>query len=325
MTSTFVSCSEDRVALARRGALSPTEWQDFATHLTVCLDCRVAWRLAIDFEHDGEARPGDERVVARAVKAALASSARPRAHVLRFAVAASLILLVAGAASAAIVLRVRHREAAGPNLLPSHPRPPKPRADRGRVVVPQAPAEAPPASAIERPAEAPIPIPAAASPRHLVTAPALPRPEPAQTPPLAGPRELPGADPFDDDRGPLSPAPPPGMDAPALLARAMAERRDGRIDAAIATFRQLQRELPDSSEATVSLVSLGHLLLADGRPAEALRELESYLRRAPRGALVPEAWVGKARALDAMGRTTEASAAWDEIGKRFPDHGYLRP
>ena len=89
-----VSCPDDRVALARRGVLSPTEWQAFATHLSECPDCRIAWRLASDFDRSAPARPGDDRIIARGAKKASASSARPRANLVRVAVAAAVTICI---------------------------------------------------------------------------------------------------------------------------------------------------------------------------------------------------------------------------------------
>jgi TolA-binding protein len=113
-------------------------------------------------------------------------------------------------------------------------------------------------------------------------------------------------------------------DAAGVFAQAVAERQQGRAPMAIAAFRALQRRYPDSREATVSLVSLGDLLLGAGNPAEALLAFESYLLRAPAGTLVPEAMIGKARALAALGRTTEAASTWRAVVRQFPDSPYAQ-
>ena len=326
MNSTSMSCGEDRVALARRGALSPEEWQDFATHLAECVDCRVAWRLGMDFEHGAPARPGDERIVSRGVKAALASSARRRPNLIRLALAASVVLVAASAASAALLLHVRHSGQAESQPTPSKIRPAKSRAARNAAAAPQVqtvPAESPAGPAVELPAALPAPSQASAPAAPATTAPASPKVERVSARPSP---EVATLDPFEHAGSPLSPppAPPPREDAPGLFARALAERQEGRGQTAIATFRRLEREFPDSREATVSLVSLGDLLLGTRQEAEALLCFEAYLHRAPTGALVPEAWIGKARALDALGRVTEARVAWKEIARRFPNAPYLR-
>jgi TolA-binding protein len=359
MKPTSVPCMEDRVALARRGALSPAEWQEFASHLTVCVDCRVAWRLTSDFEHSAEARPGDERIIARGVKAAMAASA---------------VLVAAGAASAAIVLHVHRSGPPEPPDVPGKVRPAKPRGARGIRPKPlppvESPAESPAALPVERPAENPLAFP---DPRPVENAPALPverpatlpaerpaertpalpaewhaappapdrassraapaasAPESAQVQAAAGPaarppQEVAELDPFEGTGGSLSslPASVSRQNAADLFARGLAERQEGHAPAAIATFRRLQRQAPDSPEATVSLVSLGDLLLETRMPVEALAYFQAYLRRAPAGTLALEAWIGKARALDALGRASEARAAWKQIARRFPDARYLR-
>jgi TolA-binding protein len=329
MKSPSVSCADDRVALARRGALSPAEWQDFATHLAVCVDCRVAWQLGMDFEHSAAARPGDERIVARGVKVALAASARPRANLIRFALAAGVVLIAAGAASAALLVHVAHRGPAASPPTSGQVRPAKSRGAHGMratvaaeaVPAEAVPAESPAAPAVEVPAAAPAPSYASAP--AVATAPALSQVVRAgATARLL--QAVAEADPFERAGGLLSPPGPGREAAPALFAQALAERQEGRSQPAIATFRRLQRELPDSREATVSLVSLGDLLLGAGREAEALPCFEAYLHRLPTGTLAPEAWIGKARALDALGRATEARGAWKEIARRFPKSPHPR-
>ena len=330
MKSTPVCSSDAHVALARRRALSPSEWQDFAAHLATCIDCRASWRLALDFERSGGARPGDERIIARGVRATLAASARPRTSLLRMALAASVVLAVAGAASAAIVLHVRQAASTVPVDVPGQVRPAKPRASHGVSPKPQAAMESPSSPATEgsaaRPVERETPLPAVdqAPPVTPSTAPKALRSDRS----TASARPLPASavlDPFDSADTPPSPqASPYQEDAAVLFEEALAERQQGRAQSAIAAFHRLEREFPHSSEATVSLVSVGDLLLGNGRPAEGLVYFEVYLRRAPAGPLAPEAWVGKARALEALGRVPEAKATWNEIAKRFTDARYLR-
>ena len=331
MKSLSVSCTDDRVVLARRGVLSPPEWQDFATHLSECADCRIAWRLGIDFEQSAAARPGDERIVAAGVRAALDRSARPHTKLIRFALAASVALAAAGAASAAIVIHVRHSEPAAPTAAPDKVRPAKPHS--ASVIRTNPLMESPAAPVVEDQVAAPL-VPAA--PGRLVspTLPTAPATRPIPLPvERAGtrsseqaPEPLAMLDPFETaDRSPLPTVPPPHREqAPDLFARAVAERQAGRSQTAIAIFRSLQREFPDSLEATVALVSLGDLLFGTGRQAEALRNFEAYLRREPEGTLVPEALIGKAHALEALGRVAQARSAWGELARRFPNSPYLR-
>jgi TolA-binding protein len=101
-------------------------------------------------------------------------------------------------------------------------------------------------------------------------------------------------------------------------------RQEGRFQDAIASFRTLQGQFPDTPPALVSLVSLGDLSLRTGAPSEALASFESYVRRAPSGALVPEALAGEARALKALGRAQESENTWRDLARRFPGSPYAR-
>lgn len=340
MKPTRLPCTDERVVLARRGGLDPQAWQDFATHLTTCVDCRIAWRLNADFDGSAASQPGDERLVASAVKRALAPTARRQRSAVRIAVAASAILLVAGAASAAIVLGARV-------LAPAHEVEPLPgpathkarRTGAGRTTEPT---PATPAPTI--PAAAAMPAPTAMAPPTERTLVAPPSTEPEAAPVALGPMtRLPGAlvprprsklasarmvgDQTSDvtDRHATAPglAPPSQFMAPAaLFAESLNHRQQGRVDDAIAGFRALARQFPDSAEAKVALVSLGDLLLDAGSAADALTAYEGYLARSPAGTLVPESLWGKARALRLLGRTREAAAARRELARRFPDFPY---
>ena len=78
------------------------------------------------------------------------------------------------------------------------------------------------------------------------------------------------------------------------------------------------------SDRMVSLVSLAELWLETGAPSAALGLFEDYVRRAPAGALLPEALAGQARALTALGRVQEGQAAWRALAHRFPGSPYAR-
>jgi TolA-binding protein len=85
----------------------------------------------------------------------------------------------------------------------------------------------------------------------------------------------------------------------------------------------LQRRFSQTPQAVLSLVSLADLLLGTGEPAPALVAFEEYLAAAPSGTLAPEALLGKARALSALGRAAEADGVWREIARRYPDSPYV--
>lgn len=104
-----------------------------------------------------------------------------------------------------------------------------------------------------------------------------------------------------------------------LLTAADAARRDGNDFEAVKLYRALQRQFPQSVESVTSRVILGRLLLLKLKnPSGALGEFDAYLRGAPRGSMVEEALVGRASALDNLGRATEEREAWRMILDRFP-------
>jgi TolA-binding protein len=314
MMSIPQACSDDRVARARQGALSAGEWQEFATHLATCADCRITWRLMLDFEQSAAPAPGDERTLGRAAKLALARSRGRRVHAFRVGVAAAVILFVAGVASGAMLLRVRHL-AVSTDLT-----------DSARSAGSKAHAKA--AVAMEKSAALPTTEPAAIPPAPS---------DVAQLPVAGAHRSAhPSRKVIERTAGHLasvapnaSPSavaldPPPSVeDASTLFARAAREREQGRTSIAIATFRSLQRRFPQTPQAVLSLVSLADLSLGTGDAVTALAAFEEYLAVAPSGALFPEALLGKARALSALGRAREADAVWREIARRCPDSPYV--
>ena len=239
MMSIPASCSDDRVALARRGVLSPTEWYAFATHLSECPDCRIAWRLAGDFDRSAPARPGDERIIARAAKRASGLSARPRVNLVRVAVAAAVTIVAAGVASGAILLRARYADLAIRAEENARPRSSKVRVARpGHATTPAAmPTAFVSQSTAERQAGAATV--AGSGPQRLVRAPEAGKSTTSSAKHMASLAAP-------DDR--LSPAlaPRPHQeDAATLFAFAVAERQQGRQQTAIAGFRSLQRQFPN--------------------------------------------------------------------------------
>jgi TolA-binding protein len=109
--------------------------------------------------------------------------------------------------------------------------------------------------------------------------------------------------------------------ASALLEEATSARRGGDYARAITLSRRLQASFPDSREAHVSQAALGRLLLDTGDPAGALASFDGYLAR--RGGQLDEAvMVGRAIALDRLGRTDEARRGWSALIAAFPSSPY---
>ncbi len=117
---------------------------------------------------------------------------------------------------------------------------------------------------------------------------------------------------------------PPRLDpAAALFADANRARRDGNADRAVSLYRALQSRYPSSRESDVSRALLAQLLLDRGNPEAALAGFERYLAEAA-PVLSAEALVGRARALEQLGKSTEAVAAWRDVQSRFPGSVHAR-
>jgi TolA-binding protein len=107
--------------------------------------------------------------------------------------------------------------------------------------------------------------------------------------------------------------------AAELFQKASRANGEGRRAEALGLYRDLHQTYPKSEEAHVARVAMGRLLLAR-EPARALEQFDGYLRRG--GTLAPEALVGRARALQQLGRTADEQATWREVLARHPDSVY---
>jgi TolA-binding protein len=112
----------------------------------------------------------------------------------------------------------------------------------------------------------------------------------------------------------------PAVTAADLFERAEQQRREGRVDGAIATYRRLQSTFPETAEAGLSYALAGQLLLKHGRASDALAQFDRSLKSD--GAVGEEALVGRATALEQLHRTSEAVAAWKTFLARYPRSVY---
>jgi TolA-binding protein len=104
-----------------------------------------------------------------------------------------------------------------------------------------------------------------------------------------------------------------------LFAQANDLRRSGEYVEAARVYRELQASFPGSREETSSRVTLGRLLLDRlGDVAGALAQFDAYLASAPDGTLAEETLVGRALALQRLGRAVEERAAWTVLLARYP-------
>jgi TolA-binding protein len=176
-------------------------------------------------------------------------------------------------------------------------------------------------------------IPRALSP---VAAPAPAEPAPAG--PVEGSRAAPAVPRARDVAEPAAPsasvsppsAPKPSaavaspMSSAEQFAHANALRKSGQLAASIAAYWQLQRQHPGSSEALLSHVLLGRLLLRQGSASAAHAQFSRYLQRSPNGSLAEEALHGEAAALRMSGRIAEERQVHQELLQRFPSSVYAR-
>jgi len=281
-------CPDNLLARSRRGLLSPVERQALDAHLDGCGLCRSAVALAAAYDDaPGEPEPGDEAVIARLAGrvARRASGRRLRPRVVGSIAAAAILIVACGAAA---WVASRPRVSAPPAAAPM----PERTTTLSRAVVPVAkPApQTTVAVALEPPRAASVRSHGHALRRGpAAEAAALPLPDP-------GPAEL--------------------------FAAANAARRAGELRGAISQYLALERRYPASSQAGISRVSAGDLLLRLDEPAAALEQFDLYLGAHGSEPLAPEALFGRARCLRALGRSDDERAAWNEMARRFPGSVY---
>jgi TolA-binding protein len=169
------------------------------------------------------------------------------------------------------------------------------------------------AAAVRFSRPAPTPPPAADEP--TLTLPEAPAPK---TEPKAAPSPEPEAE-AETPEAPKSSATPRVPTAAELFASATRARHDKKDDEAIRLYRDLQRRYPDSREAKASRVVLGQLLLDRTDPNQALGEFDRYLDGGAKGTVTEEALVGRATALQKLGKKSEERAAWQELLVKFPN------
>jgi anti-sigma factor RsiW len=130
-----------------------------------------------------------------------------------------------------------------------------------------------------------------------------------------------------DQPAPVACAPAPVVAAPVvtaepsaatLFAQANEARARGDYPAAITAYTAIENKYKGTPEATVSLAILGRLSLDRGDAQGALDRFDAYLQTG-NDTLREEAMVGRASALERLGRTDEAAAAWSAFVDTYPN------
>lgn len=279
---------EDLSVLARRGALSVADERAFESALEGSATLATAHQLGLDFDRIAAVKPGDEALIAEVAERAVRRG-RP-ARFARFRRSALLIAAALALAGSATAFWQLSRRPVPPNAAPSATASSPARVETMRTHLPEKAPRAP--SAPLTPAQEPV----AAAPAGTVNAPRAPSPR----------TDEPSARTFDS--------------AEALFREANAARRAGDVAVARALYLRLERDFPTSDEARLAHISLGNLLLAMGRAAEAEQQFASYLGGRP--ALTQEALVGRAQSLTALGRSAEEQRVWQALLHDYPSSVY---
>lgn len=337
---------EELIDKLNAGSLSGAEHERLSAHLAQCAACRFEISVRDDFEQEApslSARPqlrfGTELDAPRPAEPRVSPSirARRRRRWPLVAIAAAFVLC-AGGATAAVVTGAMP----APRWLPWVPEASAPSAALSASVAksnrPKLKFTVTKGAALE----APAPVEPAAQPSEQAAqvasvepsavavdvAPVAPHHVVAATV-ASSARRAPSSAVFAPPGEPTSAAAraeasTPRVDpAAALFADANRARRDGNIERAIVLYRSLQSRFPSSAESELSRALLAQLLLDRGSPEAALAGFDRYLAEGT-PVLGAEALVGRARALEQLGKSAQAIMAWQAVQESFPGSVHAR-
>jgi TolA-binding protein len=352
---------EELIDKLESGVLSAAERERLDAHLAQCSACRFEISVRADLEQEApqlDQRPqltfAGQQAAQRAPLVVNApgppsASIRPR-HRRRFALVllAAAFVLCAGGATAAVVTGAvtppawLHLSAALPGGDATEPAASMKLAHRLKLshkAVLAAPVAAASVEAVSEPSAEPAPLVAAPAvdsaapsmvekPRPVLSvrsvAAEAPAPVAAEEPAAAGPATAAFAPvPAEPESASAAADAPELNPAAGLFADANHARRDGNVERAAALYHDLQTRYPSSSESQLSRALLAQMLLDRGSPEAALAGFDRYLAEdAP--VLGAEALVGRARALEQLGKTDQAVVAWKQVQSRFPGTVHAR-
>jgi len=277
---------EDLSVLARRGEASASERRRLEMLLGASRVERWMHALGQDFDRMSAACDGDEAVLRRVVdQAATREIAAPVRHGRRLTVALAVAACFVTLGAAALTV---------PRLLMNAPT--EPSSERTEC----------PGAEVSR--TLPLGEAAAERPSTSEAEPAQPEAEVGAIQPSRSKRQVPGR----SER----------LSAAAQFAKANRLRKAGHTRAAIAAYRRLQRQHPNSSEARLSRVVLGRILLQQGAEDAAQRQFAGYVGNDSGGSLTEEALFGQATALRMSGKTAEERRVYQQLIARFPQSIY---
>jgi len=293
-------CRGSLLERIRQTTASPADRLAFDAHLAACESCRLSWEFGAAFDRVGVAK-NDGATIARLAARTLESGAtletgasrlfaslgRTRRRTMR-----PVILAALGFSSVAM---------AGALTWSFTERSPSVPADSHTATIPPTTGRA---AALEVARDAP------------------PQPTAAPPPPFgAEEARLPSSG--EAPEGRAQPAPSPvAPSASALFKAANDARRTGQAALAVKRYRDLQRQFPTSGESALSRVSLGGLLLEQGKAAAALEQFDLYLRASANKPLIAEALYGRGRALGTLGRRQQEVKNWQQLLSAYPDSPY---
>jgi TolA-binding protein len=341
---------EELIDKLQAGELNSAERERLDAHLEQCSACRFEIGVRVDLAQDAPLFAERPQLTFAGQRAAprVAGSVRPRVRrrwplVL---LAAALVLCAGGATAAVVTGAVARpiwlhwspelkavsaaRSASEPKTVPAPKRAAKAAinaaarlpsvtaaADDESVASVAPSAEpAPPPSGAATQAPSPVATPVREAVHTAPAAIAASEPASAAFPSL-------GAQAAQSHTALPSDAVPQLSPAASLFSDANRARRDGNVDRAVALYQSLQARFPSSAESELSRALVAQMLLERGSPEAALAGFDRYLAQGT-PVLSAEALVGRARALEQLGKSAQAVAAWQEVQSRFPGSVHAR-
>jgi TolA-binding protein len=292
MTASDRPCPDDLLARARSHGLSDLERRALTAHLAGCGACATSAVVATLFRESAEDQPGDPMMVARVARRVGAKHAAgndvPRWRGRAFALATLTLLLIGSGALAWVgrkggaLSSIFHRSTNAPPRMSSDLAPREPLPSVEARPAPEA--------------------------WNTVAEPTIPH---AKRRPATA--KVASASVMDQVLAPS---------AAAMFADANATRRRGDLRGAVSIYQTLRRQFPETSEARLSAISLGDVLLDLRSPGRALDTYDAYLAENVSGSLREEALFGRTRCLRSLDRRPTELDTWQTLLREFPRSAY---